>query len=188
MKSNEVAEAVKKFKAAQADIENCQQSIKQLQIKCDELQESLPSLTRSIESAEKAKVSALDNYALHGSRESENELKQSRSVYEHAVKQKADTNELIEATHRALKRQEQELIKLNNVADCARRDVWTAVADEIEKTIPAETIEAVQKLIICRTQTGGTRQHVLNTLLPQLNPGDYQGIRDELMEKFGLED
>ncbi|TVM04050.1 MAG: hypothetical protein CV087_02340 [Candidatus Brocadia sp. WS118] len=180
--------AKKNFEVAKKAVEDCQRSIFDLQKKCDSLQESLPGLGREIENAERAKASALDDFVLLNNKESDSRLRQARASHEKAQKDVIETNELIGATHRGLKKQEAELIRLNEQMSVAKRLCWEAVADEIEKKISVDVIAVIQKLIICRTQTGGTRQHVLNMLIPQLNPGEYQSIRENLMEQYRFGD
>src|SRR3990167_1130638 len=120
----EVDEARQKFEVAKKAVSDCQSSIQTLQAKADQLQESLPNLSRAVEAAEKAKQVALDNFALHSNKESESELKRARTACEQAARQRIETNELIEATARALKKQEQELVRLNNLCELAKRQVW----------------------------------------------------------------
>lgn len=185
---NNVTEAIKVYRTAQANVENCQSKIIELQKKYDSLQESLPELSRTIENTERAKTSALDAFALNSDEKNGDRLKRARVACEDAIRQRGETQELLEASERGLKVRQAELIRLNEAMSLARRQVWESIADEIQKSISPETIEAIQKLIICRTQTGGTRQYVLNTLLPQLNPGEYQEIRDGLMEQYDIVD
>lgn len=180
--------ARKKYLEAKQAVETCQATILELQRKADTLQESLPGLSREIENAERTKTAALDAFAVDSNEKNSDRLKRARAAYDQAVKQQIETNELIEATHRALKRQEAEIVRLNEQMSIAKRQCWEAVADEIQREISEDMITAIQKLIICRSQTGGTRLHVLNTLLPQLNPGEYQEIRDGLMEQYDIVD
>ncbi len=186
--SNNVETTLQKYRLTKENVEVCQKSIIELQKKCDALQESLPELSRAIENTGRAKTTALDAFALNSDEKNADRLKRARVACEDAIRQRGETQEILEASERGLKVRQTELIRLNEAMSLARRQVWESIADEIQKSISPETIEAIQKLIICRTQTGGTRQYVLNTLLPQLNPGEYQEIRDGLMEQYDIVD
>ncbi|MCF6154872.1 MAG: hypothetical protein E3K36_06385 [Candidatus Brocadia sp.] len=185
--SNAVIEVRRKYDDAKQNVEACQASILELQKKCDELQESLPELSRAIENAKRAKTSALDAFALNSNEKNCDRLKRVRLAHEDAIKQRGETQELLEASERGLKTRQAEFIRLNEAMSVARRQCWETVADEIQKKISTDMIMAIQELIICKTQTGGTRQHVLNTIFPQLNPGEYQSSRDTLMEQYNID-
>lgn len=182
-----VTEAKKNFEVAKAAAENCKRSISELQKKSDILEESLPSLTQQIENAEKAKTAALDNFALHSNKESESELRRARAGYELARKIHNETNELVEATNRALKRQESEFVRLNNASEMAKRECWQAVADEIKTAIPSEVFESIKELQVIGSQTGKTRQWLLDSLFPNIPTDEFQTIRNELCEKHKIE-
>ena len=182
-----VNEARAKFEAAKKAVASCQSSITELQRKSDSLQESLPGLSREIETAEKAKTAALDNFALYSNKESESELKRARAGYESAVRQRAEANELVEATNRTLKKMETEFVRLNNAREPAKRQVWKSVFDEIQASIPHEVFDKVRMLIVCGSQMGMTQQFVLDSLFKNPCPKDFQAVRNELCAKYNLD-
>ncbi|KXK29367.1 MAG: hypothetical protein UZ01_02261 [Candidatus Brocadia sinica] len=180
--------ARKKFEAAKKRVEDCQRAIIELQKKADSLQESLPGLSRLIEFTEKAKVQALDDHALLENRESESRLKQARLSHEKAQKDVIETSELVEATCRALKRQQAELIRLNEVCGQGKRAVWAAIADDLRLKIPAEMIEAIRQFaLVSFTQIGGSYDFCLKSIFPQ--PGHEEGIAilQGFREKYGID-
>lgn len=179
--------AKKKLLAAKESVNDCLKSIQELQAKTDQLQDSLPGLSREVENVGKIKQIALDNFALHSNKESESELKRARAGYESAVKQRAETNELIEACDRGLKKQESEFARLNNASEMAKRQCWQAVADEIKSAIPSEVFESIKKLQVIGSQCGQTRPWLLDRLFPNIPSGEFQTIRSELVEKYGID-
>lgn len=182
-----IEEARKKFFEAKTRIEDCQRAIAGLQNKHDTLEASLPELTQQIENAERVKQTALDSYVLHDDKPSESELRKARTAYEQAVKQQSETNELIESVVRTLKRQESELIKLNNAVDLARRECWQAVADEIKSAIPKHLFGDMKTLFVAGVQCCMTRQFLLDTLFPNLSSGEHQEIFAQLSKKYEIE-
>lgn len=182
-----VNEAKAKFEEAKKDVERCQHSIRELQAKCAELEESQPKLSQSVEEAEQAKVAALDCFALSSNKQTESALKAARQAHETAQRAYNEGNELAEATNRALKRQESELVRLNNACELAKRQCWESIADEIRSRIPEGVISDIQRLVVASMQCSRTKQFVLSELLPNLNPSEYQTRRDELIEKYDIE-
>lgn len=177
----------RKFEAAKKAAEVCQESIRQLQRKSDTLQESLPGLSRAVEEAGKAKVSALDAFALNSNKTTEQALKVARQANEAAQKAYSEKNELVEATARALKKMESELPKLHTQADLQKRACWQAIADEIKTAIPSEVFESVRRLQVIGSQTGQTRQWILDQLFPNPSSGEHQEITSELCGKHNIE-
>lgn len=183
-----VEEARKKFFEAKKAVASCQSSIAELQRKCDSLQESLPGLGRAVGDAEKVKTSALDAFALSGNKQAEQALKGARETYDNTRKKLSETQELTEATNRALKKHEQELVRLNNLCELSKRECWESVAGEIRSRIPEGVISDIQRLVVSSMQCSRTKQFVLSELFPNLNPSEYQTRRDELIEKYGIAD
>lgn len=182
-----VEEARNKFFEAKKAVASCQSSIAELQRKCDTLQESLPGLTRAVEDAEKAKVAALDCFALSSNKQTESALKAARQAHEAAQKKLTETHELIEAVGRALKRQESELVRLNNLCELSNRECWQAIAEEIKNNIPAHIFEAIKTLLVAGVQCCMTRQFILDNLFPNIPSGEFQAIRGELCEKYNID-
>ena len=182
----EIAEAKSKFEAAKKVVEDCTKSIQTLQAKVDQLQDSLPGLTRAVEDVEKAKTAALDAFALNSNKQAEAALKAARQAHENAQKKLSETHELTEATNRALTKQQAELIRLNNACELAKRECWQAVGDEIKSAIPSEVFESIKKLQVIGSQCGQTRSWLLDSLFPNIPSGEFQTIRSELVEKYGI--
>lgn len=182
-----VNEARAKFEAAKKDVERCQGSTTELQRKCDTLEESLPGLTRAVEEAGKAKVSALDAFALNSNKESESELRRARAGHELAQKTNNESNELVEATHRALKRQESELVRLNNVCELVKRQVWEAISESYESKITEEVREYIAIITTIGSQIGRSRQFILDCLFSNPTHDDVQEIQRNLRKEYGVE-
>lgn len=182
-------EAVKKnFELAKKAVDGCQHSIVDLQRKCDALQESLPGLCREIENVERAKTVALDAFALNGDEKTSKRLEMARAAFDQAVKQQIEIDELIGATHRALKRQEAELVRLNEKMSIAKRLCWAAVVEDLRLKISPDTIEMIQRFsLISSTQFGGSYDFCLRLLCPQ--PGHDEGIAilQEFREKYQID-
>lgn len=183
-----VAEARGKYEMAKKAAEGCQESIRQLQMKVDDFEGSLPGLNREIEPAERGKVSALDAFALNSNKQTESALKATRGAHEAALKAYSEGKELAEATNRALTKQQAELTRFNNAAELAKRACWQAIADEIKTAIPSEVFESVRRLQVIGSQTGQTRQWILDSLFPNIPPEDFQTIRNELVKKYGMDE
>lgn len=182
-----VNETRNKFEVAKAAVENCKKSIQTLQAKTDQLQDSLPKLSGAVEDAEKAKTAALDAFALNSNKTSEQALKGARQAHEDAQKKLSETNELAAATHRALKKQEQEFVGLNNLCELSKRECWESIAGEIRSRIPEGVISDIQRLVVSSMQCSRTKQFVLNELFPNLNPSEYQAKRDELIVEYNID-
>lgn len=174
------------FEAKKA-VSDCQSSIQTLQAKADNLQDSLPNLSRAVEAAEKAKQVALDNFALHSNKESESELKRARAGYESAVRQQSETNELVEATARALKKMDSEFVRLNNASELAKRQVWEAISKNYESKITDEVREYIAIITIIGSQLGRPRQYVLNCLFRNPTHDDVQEIQRNLREEYKID-
>lgn len=182
-----VNEARGKFEEAKKAVDDCTSSIQTLQAKADQLQDSLPGLSRAVETAEKAKTAALDSFALSSNRQTEQALKTAKAGYEDTQKKLSETHELIEATHRALKKQESEFVRLNNASDLSKRQCWQAIAEEIRNNIPAHIFEAVKNLLVAGVQCCMTRQFILDSLFPNVPTDEFQRIRSELCEKYNID-
>mgnify|MGYP001581424661 CR=1 FL=1 len=182
-----VTEAKQKFLAAKKAVSDCQSSIQTLQAKVDQLQDSLPGLSRAVEDVEKAKTAALDAFALNSNKQAEAALKAARQAHEDAQKKLSETHELIEAVGRTLKRQEGEFTRLNNLCELSKRECWESIADEIRSRIPEGVISDIQRLVVSSMQCSRTKQFVLSELFPNLNPSEYQTRRDEMLEKYNIE-
>lgn len=182
-----VNESKAKFEAARKAVSDCQSSIQTLQAKTDQLQDSLPNLSRVVEAAEKGKQVALDSYALHGDKQSESELRKARTAAEQAVKQRAEINELVEATARALKKQEQEFVRLNNLCELTKRECWQVIANEIKSAIPSEVFEFIKELQVIGSHCGQTRQWILDSLFQNPSSGEHQEIFGQLSKEQGID-
>lgn len=181
-----VEEAKTDYLKVKKSLASCQSSIAELQRKCDTLEESLPGLTRAVEEAGKAKVSALDAFALNSNKTTEVTLKGAREAYDNTQKKLAETHELAEATHRALTKQQAELTRVNNACELAKRECWESIAGEIRSRIPEGVISDIQHLVVASMQCSKTKQFVLSELFPNLNPSEYQTMRDELSTKYSI--
>lgn len=175
-----IEETRQKYLEAKTDVENCQRSIL-------DLQERLPEISREIEQAEKSKRDALDAFCLKGDKITENSLKQARAGYDAAIKQRAETFELIEASERTLKKQEGELVRLHSECDLLKRECWLAVFDEIKSAIPSEVFESVRRLQVIGSQCGQTRQWILDSLFVNPASMEHQGLCAELAKKYRIE-
>ena len=182
-----VNEAKSKFFEAKKAVEDCQRAIAGLRNKHDTLEASLPEITQQIETAERLKQASLDNYALHGDKQSESELKRSRTAYEQAVRQQSETNELIEATARSLKKMESEFVRLNNASELAKRQVWESISETYEAKITEATKDAVKTLVAIGCQIGRPRQFILDCLFRNPTHDDVQEIRRNLREEYSID-
>lgn len=182
-----VEEAKTDYLKVKKSLASCHTSIAELQRKCDTLQESLPGLGLEIENSVKAKTAALDAFALNSNKTTEQALKGARQAHEDAQKKLSETNELIEAAHRALKKQEAELIKLNNAVDLARRECWQVFFDEVREGIPKNIFGDIKSLFVAGVQCCKSRQFILDNLFPNIPTEEFQKIRNELCVKFGLD-
>ncbi|HHT9136447.1 MAG TPA: hypothetical protein ACFYEK_04290 [Candidatus Wunengus sp. YC60] len=182
-----IEELRQRYVEAKKAVGNCTKAISDLQKKADDLQECLPEINREIELAEKLKFEALDSFALKGDRLTESELKKARVNYDEKLKTRAETNELIEATGRALKKKEAELVRLNAACDLLKRQCWQAVFDEIKSAIPSEVFESVRRLQVIGSQCGQTRQWILDSLFVNPASMEHQGLCAELVKKYQIE-
>lgn len=182
-----VNEAKGKFEAAKKMVERCTKSIQTLQAKADQLQDSLPNLSRAVEAAEKEKQVALDNFAMTSNKQTESSLRIARTACEQAARQRIETNELIEATSRGIKKTESDLQRLNAEAELTKRKCWESVFNEVKEGIPKNIFGDIKTLFVAGGQCCMTRQFILDSLLPNLNPSEYQAIRDDLTNKYNIE-
>lgn len=187
---SEIEAAKLRYLGAKRDVENCnifRKAIFALQQKADSLQELLPKLNEEIELGEELKRDALDSFVLKSDVTTETKLKKARVAYDERRKAKTETGELIEACLRALKRQEQEIVRLSMVCDLAKRQCWQAVFREIKSVIPENVFDSIQRLFVCGSQCGQTRGYLLECLFPGLNPDKLQEIRAELTKEYRIE-
>ncbi len=182
-----VNEAVSKCRESQKAVVSCQSSIAELQRKSDTLQESLPGLSREIGNAEKAKTAALDNFAMTSNKATESALKAARQAHEAAQRAYSESNELVEATARALTKRQAELARLNTEAELSKRQYWESVFNEIQASIPHEVFNEVRMLVVCGSQIGRPRQFILDSLFPNIPTEEFQEIRNELCAKYDLD-
>jgi len=182
-----VNEAKAKYLEAKKAVASCQGSIAELTGKVVSLEESLPGLTRAVEEAGKAKVSALDAFALNTNKTTEVTLKGAREAYDNTQKKLAETHELAEATHRALKKMESEFVRLNNASEMAKRQVWEAISESYESKITDEDKEYVAIITTIGSQLGRPRQYVLDYLFKYPTHDDVLEIQRNLREEYNID-
>ena len=183
-----VEEARKKFFEAKKAVEDCQRAIVGLQNKHDTLEASLPEITQQIETAERLKRTSLDSYALHGDKQSESELRKARTAHEQAVRQQSETNELVEATNRALKKIESEFVTLQAKKDSLRHQVWNSLFEQKSAEIPASVRATVNELVTIGLQCSMGMNFILPKIFPLPTNSEIQKIYKELTTKFGISD
>lgn len=183
----DVNEAKSKFKTAQKAVLDCQSNSQTLQAKADQLQDSLPNLSRAVEAAEKEKQVALDNFAMTSNKQTESFLRIARTACEQAARQRIETNELIEATDRSLKKMESEVVRLNNASEMAKRQVWEAISESYESKIKDEVKGYVSIITIIGSQIGRPRQYVLDCLFKNPTHDDVQEIQRNLREEYNID-
>lgn len=181
-----VTEAKSKYEMAKKDVERCQHSIRELQRKCDDLQESLPGLSREIENAEKAKTAALDNFAMTSNKTTESALKAARQNCDDASKKLAETNELVEATNRALKKMESEFVTLQAQKDSLRHQVWNSLFEQRAAEIPESVRATVKELVAIGLQCSMGLNFILPKIFPLPTNSEIQEIYKDQTIKYDI--
>lgn len=181
-----VNEARAKFEAARKAAASCQTSIAELQRKSDTLQESLPGLNREVENAEKAKTAALDNFAMTSNKTTESALKAARGAHEAAQKAYSESNELVDATSRALKKRESEFLTLQKQMDSLRHQMWNSLFEQRAAEIPESVRTIVNELIAIGLQCSMGRDFILPKVFPLPTNSEIQKIYKEQTKKYSI--
>ena len=183
-----VIEAKGKFEEAKKAVASCQENIKELQRKSDSLQESLPGLSREVENAEKAKATALAVFALNSNKTTEQALKGARGAHEAAQKAYSESNELVEAISRALKKRESEFVTLQAQKDSLRHKMWNAIFEQKAAEIPESVRVTINELVTIGLQCSMGLNFILPKIFPLPTNSEIQGNYKELATKFGISD
>ena len=141
-------------------------------------------MREGIEKLEKEKTDALAEFALNGDANSEAALKEARTALAAAQREFAESNELVEAIGKSLKRKQVELGRLHQAQDICHRQIWKAIFDEVQADISDDIFEDFKKLLIVGAQYSKTRQGILQDLLPQPAMEDFQKICKEMKAKY----
>lgn len=180
-----IAEAKTKYFEAKAAVDDCTKLLSDLTKRYDDLQESLPQLKDKVEIAEKSETAAYDSHVLE--KISVKELEKIKTECQTDKNRYAESSKMLESLGRGIKKTENDLQRLNAEAELSKRQCWESIASEIRSKIPEGVTSDIQHLIVAGTQCSKTKQFILNELLPNLNPSEYQAIRDELIEKYNIE-
>lgn len=181
-----VSEAKLKHEVAKAAVVALQKKQADLIARVDTLRESLPGFQQRIAEARQRRQVALDAFILG---EGEKSLfEKANLALEKMEKENGTEREVMEAAERGVKSLESELPKLHTQAEFTHRMFWQAIADEIKTAIPSEVFKNIQKLFVIGSQTGQTRQWILDSLFPNIPPAEFQTIRNELVKKYAIDE
>ncbi len=180
-----VNEARGKFEEAKAGVESLQTRQVEITRKLDDLRENLPLFQRRIADARTERAKIFDAMILNEA--SRDDLKRCDKTLEQAEREYSESQEIYDALVRGVKNCETELPKLHTQADLKKRACWQAVGDEIKSAIPSEVFESIKKLQVVGSQCGQTRSWLLDSLFPNIPSGEFQTIRNELVEKYKIE-
>lgn len=180
-----VTEEKAKFFEAKKAVENCTKLLSDLTKRNDDFQESLPQLKDRVEVAEKSETAAYDSHVLE--KISAKELEKVKTECQTVKNQYAECSKMLESLGRGLKKTENDLQRLNAEAELNKRQCWQAIAEEIKSAIPSEVFESVKQLQVVGSQTGQTRQWILDSLFPNPSSGERQEITSDLCGKHNIE-